>query len=615
MQGSMAATESRWAAALGLAALIAALVAAPTAAAAQVVKLVSNTGQSSEGAGTSNLATDYNQNFYFFHGANPTGYMLTAVDIEFKVGNPSGTTEPTYTVTVHPDPVGPQQPSIGTLTGPSRLQTGLNRFTAPGDGIYLPRGNLPHYGYGVTIDVSDAGDRNVQVVHTYSNAEDAGSAVGLTVGNGAHVRDNGLQGTGGWWYTGTGGWSLKIAVYGYPYAPGMPGKVPAPAVNAGTASGSLAVSWNTFPTDTDYDLRYYAGDADPADPADWIEEGETGGHTHTGAATTATITGLAEGTAYRVQVRAGNPHGKGPWSDSGSATTAVTNRAPRLLQLGSSDGCEEKTPGTAFTTPNFPSNTLISISPLTGRDQCSGSDRKAPMFEDPDGDALTYSTSYTLPANVHFFDGIPGIAAPGSTQGGTQGRVFFRGVTAREATDIRVDVTATDPHGATATTHIVLKGKPPPNTGAPQFVETVNLKNTLLNRPVRWLLPAASGGDTTYTDADGDTITVPYDYAMSGLPAGVVFDAATRRVTGTPTTLGSYQVTYTADDADGAWSRKASPSAADTADAARQTITLNVAEVIGAAATGAPTISGLARAGETLTASTDGIADADGLSG
>ena len=600
-----------WTAVLGLAALI----AAPTPAAAQVVKLVSNTGQSSEGAGTSNLATDYNQNFYFYHGANPTGYMLTAVDIEFKVGNPSGTSEPTYTVTVHPDPIGPQQPSIGTLTGPSRLQTGLNRFTAPGDGIYLPRGHLPHYGYGVMIDVSDAGDRNVQVVHTYSNAEDSGSAVGLTVGNGAHVRDNGIQGTGGWWYTGTDGWSLKIAVYGYPYAAGMPGKVPAPAVSAGTASGSLSVSWNTYPTDTDYDLRYYAGDADPADPADWIEEGETGGHTHTGAATTATITGLAEGTAYRVQVRAGNPHGKGPWSDSGSATTAVINRAPRLLQLGSSDGCEEKTADTAFGTLNFPSNALVSTTPLAGRDQCSATNRAAPMFEDPDGDTLTYTTSYTLPANVRFFGGIPRVAAPGSTEGGSQGKVFFRGVTAHEATDIRVDVTATDPHGATASTHVVLKGKPPSSTSAPQFAETVGRRNMAVDVPVRWVLPEASGGDTTYTYAGGDTITVPYDYAVSGLPAGLSFDAATRTVSGTPTALGTSQVSYTADDADGAYSRKASPSAADTADAASQTVTVTVAEVIGFDATGAPTIAGLARAGETLTASTDGIADADGLTG
>ena len=68
------------------------------------------------------------------------------------------------------------------------------------------------------------------------------------------------------------------------------------------------MSW-TAPTDnrgsavTDYDLRYYQGSADPTDPADWIEEGETGGHTHTGTGRTATVTGLVQNTAYRVQVR------------------------------------------------------------------------------------------------------------------------------------------------------------------------------------------------------------------------------------------------------------------------------------------------------------------------
>jgi len=75
----------------------------------------------------------------------------------------------------------------------------------------------------------------------------------------------------------------------------------APTVSAASAT-SLDVSW-TAPSNTgaaaitDYDLRYYAGSADPGDPADWIEEGETGGHTHSGTGTTATITGLTASTA------------------------------------------------------------------------------------------------------------------------------------------------------------------------------------------------------------------------------------------------------------------------------------------------------------------------------
>ncbi len=601
-----------WAAVFGLAALVTAPV---PVAAVQIARLVSNTGQGSGGANPAYFDTDHNQNFYFYYGSNSSGYMLTSVDIELEVGNPEGSPEPTYSVSIErlrwerSEPIGLR---LGTLKNPSKLKTGLNRFTAPGTGIRLPRG-WTFQGYGVTIDVSDVGGRDIQIARTWSDGEDSGSAAGLTVGNYSATRSINVKENGGWWKW--GGSSLKIAVNGYPYTHGMPGKVPAPAVSAGTAASSLSVSWNSYQTDTDYDLRYYAGDADPADPADWVEEGEPGGHTHTGTATTATITGLAQGTAYRVQVRAANGVGPGPWSDSGSATTGSSNTAPRLLQLSGSDGCEEKTSGTAFATLNLATNALISTTPLAGRDRCSGSDRMAPMFEDPDGDALTYSTSYTLPAKVHFFDGFPRIAAPGSPEGGSQGRLYFRGVTAHEAADIRVDVTATDPHGASASTHVVLKGKPPANTAAPRFAATASRRNMAVGAPARWVLPAASGGDTTYTDARGDTITVPYVYAVSELPAGLVFDAATRTVRGTPTTLGTYRFTYTADDADGAYSLKSSPSAADTADAASQTATITVAEVIGFEATGAPTISGLARAGETLRASSDDIADADGLTG
>ena len=592
-------------AALGLAALIAALIAAPTPAAADaVITLVSNLGQNNGSATPVGFDVDSSQRFaapnHPFYSQGTYSWRLTSVDIEFYVAEPSETPEATYTVSIHESMASGRwtpQAHIATLTSPPSLRTGVNTFTASGDGIPLQAG----WGYAVVVDVINAGGRNPQVVRTDTKEEDTGIIYAVS-----RIRPSG----GGDWRAQV--WPLKIAVKGYDIR--LPGKVPAPAVSAGTASGTLSVSWNTFPTDTDYDLRYYAGSADPADAADWIEEGETGGHTHTGTATTATITGLAEGTVYRVQVRAANAHGDGPWSDSGSATTAVTNHAPRLLQLGSNDDCVVKTASTAFATFGFPSNTPVSIAPLAGRDQCSGSDRAAPMFEDPDGDTLTYSTSYTLPANVRFFGGIPRIVAPSNVEGGSQGRVFFRGVTTHEATDVRVDVTATDPHGATASTHVVLKGTPPSSTGAPRFATTVGSRNMAVNVPVRWVLPAASGGDTTYTDADGNTITVPYDYAVSGLPAGLTFDAATRTVTGTPTTLGSYQVTYTADDADGAWSRKASPSAADTADAASQTIAVAVAEVVHTA-TGAPTIAGLARAGETLTASTDGIADAGGLTG
>ncbi|MYE10298.1 MAG: hypothetical protein F4X99_01265, partial [Gammaproteobacteria bacterium] len=105
----------------------------------------------------------------------------------------------------------------------------------------------------------------------------------------------------------------------------------APAAPTVTASPDhsteLDVSW-TAPSNTgaaaitDYDLRYFAGSADPTDADDWIEEGETNGHTHTGTTLTSTIASLTPGTAYRVQVRA-EGDGEGAWSASGSGSTAL----------------------------------------------------------------------------------------------------------------------------------------------------------------------------------------------------------------------------------------------------------------------------------------------------
>ena len=67
----------------------------------------------------------------------------------------------------------------------------------------------------------------------------------------------------------------------------------------------------------------------------------------------------------------------------------------------------------------------------------------------------------------------------------------------------------------------------------------IAVRGFTLNDPIAaFELPAATDG------------TPPYTYAAAGLPAGLVFDAATRRVSGTPTALGESTVTLTVTDAD-----------------------------------------------------------------
>ena len=82
----------------------------------------------------------------------------------------------------------------------------------------------------------------------------------------------------------------------------------------------LEVLW-TAPSDggstiTGYDVEYRSGVSGPFT-----------GASHTGTATTATITGLTNGQAYQVQVRAKNSYGAGPWSTAASSTPT----APLIL--------------------------------------------------------------------------------------------------------------------------------------------------------------------------------------------------------------------------------------------------------------------------------------------
>ena len=122
--------------------------------------------------------------------------------------------------------------------------------------------------------------------------------------------------------------TLTIRVTNVPEPPGPPLNV---TVRLATFN-SLEVNW-TAPASagalpvTDYDVRYYAGNADPPDPADWIEPDDAGGHDHMGEATTATIAGLVPDRPYRVQVRAVGD-GAGRWSDSATVQTNVVPTVP-----------------------------------------------------------------------------------------------------------------------------------------------------------------------------------------------------------------------------------------------------------------------------------------------
>ena len=372
------------------------------------------------------------------------------------------------------------------------------------------------------------------------------------------------------------------------------------AVSQVTDKGHLDVSW-TAPDGvyTGYDLRYYQGTEDPpaGREADWIESAP--GLPDPGTDTSATFTGLKANTDYLVQVRAKTAKAACPWSDSVGQTTASApsgNTAPRVLMSnGSTSGnqCQLRSrPLARNQTINAPPGTLVSHSNLTGRrgettawpTPCT-SRTFVPMFDDEDdvdvGDLTITARLDTLPDNVRITELQPfqqTAVASGDTYNNLrhEGRLFFGGGAALREVTVWTVITATDPHGASASVSQGWIMQALPDTdGAPQLA-TVSGKTVAAGRAFSLVLPAATGGDTTFGSSD-DLTTFPYYYAVSGLPKGLVFDPATREISGTPSETGEFTVTYTADDADDTGSAYLNPDNENATDAATQTFTLTVA--------------------------------------
>ena len=243
----------------------------------------------------------------FTTGSNAHGYLVTGVEFALR----RGTGTPSYQVEIHT--TASTDSLVGTLTAPALTagdQTVRATTSAP---IHLAAGTT----YRAVVDTVAPGDNTSVFVGTNSDSEDGGAAAGWS------IADNGLSrfSSNQTWESRTGA-SMKVAIIGtaVPATATVPGAPAAPRTRVASAT-SVLVAWEAPANDgnttiLDYDVRYYAGSADPSDPADWIEEGETGGHAHAGTEKTATITGLSRDTAYRVQVRAQNGVGEGAWSAS-----------------------------------------------------------------------------------------------------------------------------------------------------------------------------------------------------------------------------------------------------------------------------------------------------------
>ena len=519
------------------------------------------TGNVWETVGGNNALGDDDVAQGFTSAGHDLGYTVTGVDLRFASAPDPGV-QVRLATGVSASSGGT---AVATLRNPATLAAGLLSFAAP------PHTTLdPDATYFVVVEGA-AGSLS----WTNSNREDG--LLRFLVSNSGFTRT--ASSTGAW--TGRGQ-KASVRVNGRPNVGDPPGAPAPPTLAAVPGSTAVTASWS--PPDhagsgiTDYDLRYHEGIADPADEADWIGEEETTGLPDmftADASTGATITGLKPSTAYRVQVRAESRGAPGPWSASASITTNAetgANGAPTRAKLGTeAEGCIANPGSAAMGTLTVTPNVLTSVGYITDASLCGatigGAPRRSPVFIDPDGDDLVVTVEAVIPDNVRFISGTP-------LMDGSRDRFWIRAVAAGRATNVRVNLTATDPHGESASAWFNAEVNLYPNARVPRFDEMVGMRGFPQGVPVgRWLLPPASGGDMATRNETGQ---LPYFYAVSGLPPGLSFDPLTRAVTGTPTQEGSYTVTYTADDADAAYSLKGSPGAADLADAARQSFVVRV---------------------------------------
>ena len=327
-------------------------------------------------------------------------------------------------------------------------------------------------------------------------------------------------------------------------------------------TGTLDVSWEAPASDggsaiTGYKVQWKSGSEDYDGSAGSTRQAEISDP----ASRTHTITGLTDGVEYAVRVIAVNDVGDGPPSDEATAT-------PR-----------ETTPPELATATVY--GTTLTLTYDEALDENS----------EPSSDAFSVTVGGTGRA-------VDGVSVSGSSVTLTLGSAVASGATVTvsytaptDAAAPRIQDEAGNPAASFSDQDVENKTPPPANspaTGAPTISGTAQAGETL----------TASTSDID--DADGlDNVGYSYQWLANGA------DIA-----------GATSSSYTLVEADNGKTIQVNVSFRDDRNHQESLTSAATAAVEprpNSPATGAPTISGTARVGETLTASTSDIDDADGL--
>lgn len=121
----------------------------------------------------------------------------------------------------------------------------------------------------------------------------------------------------------------------------VPGKVT--GVNATPGSGQVALAW-TAPSGNGYAILDYRVEYKLASAANWTLIDDTS------TATSFTVTGLANDSAYQFRIRAHNQLGSGDYSDTASATPTASSASPTPSPTGSASPTTSPSPTPSPTT-------------------------------------------------------------------------------------------------------------------------------------------------------------------------------------------------------------------------------------------------------------------------
>ena len=384
-----------------------------------------------------------------------------------------------------------------------------------------------------------------------------------------------------------GTWSSLIS--GSTSSSTAPSKPAAPTLTAG--SGQLTAEW-AAPTNTggsaitDYDLRYREKPASPDEYDIWTEILGSSDST----ATSATITGLTNGTEYEVQVRAENTNGAGLWSAAATGTPIVTaesltyTAAPTTLTVGTAITALTATAtnftgtvGYSVTTGSLPAGLGINASTgeITGAPTAASTSTTMVTVTATAGtgtDMQTATANITFPAVGKGTLATPtNLALKSNTQRKTGFTVSWTAVT--KATGYTVTATPSDGTVMVSGTEATFTGLTAGTTYTVSVVATGNTDNYENSMPATLSQVTATNAAPSITDITNKTATfgtnllvdvdatdtnpedtLQYQASSSAMavatvtPTSLTDLGANSQVTVTPVAVGTATITVTVSD-------------------------------------------------------------------